>query len=221
MPELYFCNDMKGYGWCFRKGLYLKIEPGREDSHVSSTHLEHFRDFLKQCGRIPQNIPGYFHCHAARRRINNGMLYGDAAVKPCGLIKYYFQVFNYIGIYMNEWKAGWLAQRILKLTIGVGMLFVSVGSACASEKYNEARGQLLYTTHCNTCHTTQIHWRQQKLVTDWESLVAQVRRWQYISGLGWSEDEVQDVSQHLDTFFYGYINSVKDKKPAQLMQHDK
>lgn len=112
-------------------------------------------------------------------------------------------------------------QRRFKLAIGVGVLLASVGSACASEKYNEARGQLLYTTHCNACHTAQIHWRQQKLVTDWESLVVQVRRWQYISGLGWSEDEVQDVSQHLDTLFYGYKNSAKDKKPVQLMQQEK
>jgi len=149
-------------------------------------------------------------------------LHGDAAVKPCGLTRYYLQTLDYIDIFINIRKAGGLAQRRLKLTIGVGIiLLVSVGSACASEKYNEARGQLLYSTHCIACHTTQVHWRQQKLVTNWESLVAQVRRWQYISGLSWSEDEVQDVSQHLDTLFYGYKNSAKDKKPAQLMQQEK
>jgi len=87
MPELYFCNDMKGYGWCFRKGLYLNIGLGREDSHGLSAQLEYFCDFLKQRGRIPQDIPDHFHGHAyllhghaARKQIDDGMLLiGDAA----------------------------------------------------------------------------------------------------------------------------------------------
>jgi flavin-dependent dehydrogenase len=28
-PELYFCRDLKGYGWCFRKGQYLNVGLGR------------------------------------------------------------------------------------------------------------------------------------------------------------------------------------------------
>ena len=30
-PELYFCRDLKGYGWCFRKGEYLNVGLGRLD----------------------------------------------------------------------------------------------------------------------------------------------------------------------------------------------
>lgn len=86
--------------------------------------------------------------------------------------------------------------------------------AIAEGKHNEARGKLLYITHCNACHTTQIHWRGQKLAKDWEGLLAQVRRWQYIGGLSWSEDEVTDVAYHLDTLFYHY------KNPAQLLYRD-
>ena len=84
----------------------------------------------------------------------------------------------------------------------------------AQGKHNEARGQLLYATHCIACHTAQIHWREQKLAKDWEGLVEQVKRWQYIGGLGWSEDEVKDVAYHLDTLFYHY------KNPAQIMYKD-
>ncbi len=32
-PELYFCADLKGYGWCFRKGDFLNIGLGRLDAH--------------------------------------------------------------------------------------------------------------------------------------------------------------------------------------------
>ena len=37
-----------------------------------------------------------------------------------------------------------------------------------------SRGQLLYGTHCVECHTTQMHWRAQRLARDWDSLKGQV-----------------------------------------------
>ena len=86
-PELYFCRDLKGYGWCFRKGNHLNIGLGREDSHGLSEQLKKFCNFLKQRGRVPQNIPEHFHGHAyllyghaVRKQIDDGMLLiGDAA----------------------------------------------------------------------------------------------------------------------------------------------
>jgi menaquinone-9 beta-reductase len=86
-PELYFCRDFKGYGWCFRKGDYLNIGLGREDNHLLTEHLNQFCDFLKQRGRIPLDIPDRFHGHAyllhghsVRKQIGDGMLLvGDAA----------------------------------------------------------------------------------------------------------------------------------------------
>jgi geranylgeranyl reductase family protein len=86
-PELFFCRDLQGYGWCFRKGNYLNIGLGREGSHHLSEQLRHFCDFLKQRGRIPQNIPDSFHGHAyllhghaVRKQFDDGiLLIGDAA----------------------------------------------------------------------------------------------------------------------------------------------
>ena len=86
-PELYFCRDLKGYGWCFRKGSYLNIGLGREDGHRLSEQLKNFCDFLKQRGSIPQDIPDSFHGHAyllyghaVRKQLDDGMLLvGDAA----------------------------------------------------------------------------------------------------------------------------------------------
>ena len=86
-PELYFCRDLKGYGWCFRKGNHLNIGLGRQDNHRLTEHLKYFCDFLKQRGRIPQDIPDHFHGHAyllhghaARKQVDDGMLLiGDAA----------------------------------------------------------------------------------------------------------------------------------------------
>lgn len=86
-PELFFCRDLKGYGWCFRKGNYLNIGLGREDRHRLSEHLDAFCDFLKRRGKIPAGIPDRFHGHAyllhghgARELFDDGvLLIGDAA----------------------------------------------------------------------------------------------------------------------------------------------
>ncbi len=67
-----------------------------------------------------------------------------------------------------------------------------------------SRGELLYTTHCVTCHTEQIHWRVKKQATDWNSLKAQVRRWQGNASLGWSDDDVREVSRYLNARFYRF-----------------
>ncbi len=86
-PELYFCKDLKGYGWCFRKGSYLNIGLGREDRHRLSEHLDAFCDFLGHRGKIPAGIPDRFHGHAyllhgrgVRTLYDDGvLLVGDAA----------------------------------------------------------------------------------------------------------------------------------------------
>jgi mono/diheme cytochrome c family protein len=67
-----------------------------------------------------------------------------------------------------------------------------------------SRGELLYTTHCVACHTTQVHWRDGRLVTDFAGLVAQVGRWQTNTGLGWSSEEIQDVVRYLNTTIYRF-----------------
>jgi mono/diheme cytochrome c family protein len=63
-------------------------------------------------------------------------------------------------------------------------------------------GALLYDTHCVACHTTQIHWRDAKLATNWTALVAQVRRWQANLGLQWSDEEIDDVASYLNRTIY-------------------
>ena len=68
----------------------------------------------------------------------------------------------------------------------------------------QTRGELLYSTHCIACHTTQVHWREQKLATDWRSLQAQVARWQAVGALGWSDQDISEVTGYLNERFYGF-----------------
>jgi len=49
-PALYFSKDMRGYGWCFRKGEYLNVGLGRTETDAFSTHMALFRKFLHDKG---------------------------------------------------------------------------------------------------------------------------------------------------------------------------
>lgn len=65
-PELYFCRDLKGYGWCFFKDGYLNVGMGREGEKQLSAVREEFTDYLDQEGRVPKEILGKFKGHAYR-----------------------------------------------------------------------------------------------------------------------------------------------------------
>src|SRR4051794_22835332 len=67
-------------------------------------------------------------------------------------------------------------------------------SLAAAQPADASRGQLLYSTHCVECHTTRMHWREQRLAHDWDSLKAQVRRWQGEARLQSSEQDIADVA---------------------------
>jgi menaquinone-9 beta-reductase len=64
VPELYFCADLEGYGWCFRKGDYLNIGLGRTQREQIGAHVQAFVEFLKSRGKIAGDVPDRFHGHA-------------------------------------------------------------------------------------------------------------------------------------------------------------
>ncbi len=82
--------------------------------------------------------------------------------------------------------------------------------AHAQTEQGATLGELLYSTHCSTCHAVEIHWRAKSLSSDWSSLKVQVRRWQLNIGLGWSEDEITDVTRYLNNTYYNF--TVTDKR---------
>jgi flavin-dependent dehydrogenase len=86
-PELYFCGDLKGYGWCFRKKNVLNVGLGRLDPRRLSAHVADFLKFLKTSGRLVFDLPSSLFGHAyllsstaARNVVDEGiLLIGDAA----------------------------------------------------------------------------------------------------------------------------------------------
>lgn len=82
------------------------------------------------------------------------------------------------------------------------LLLVGWVLAADARAQDPERAELLYDTHCMGCHTTQVHWRDRKLVTDWASLLEQVRRWQAIQRLGWSDEDIVRVARYLNRRHY-------------------
>jgi geranylgeranyl reductase family protein len=63
-PELFFCDDLQGYGWCFRKGDFLNVGLGRVDREGLSGHVAAFCDFLRERGKLGCKLPARFAGHA-------------------------------------------------------------------------------------------------------------------------------------------------------------
>lgn len=68
----------------------------------------------------------------------------------------------------------------------------------------QSRGELLYATHCIACHTSQMHWRDNRVARDWSSLQAQVRRWQGAASLDWSDGDIREVARYLNDSIYHF-----------------
>jgi len=64
------------------------------------------------------------------------------------------------------------------------------------------RGQALYENHCRLCHESWAHQREGSHITTLQSLRERVAAWSIHSGLGWGDDEVDDVTDYLNRNFY-------------------
>jgi hypothetical protein len=87
-------------------------------------------------------------------------------------------------------------------TLALAVWFVAAGTASAQVRAPQARGELLYSTFCVECHTTQMHWRDKRIATDLPGLRAQVRRWQGNIGQNWEQKDIDEVTNHLNRTYY-------------------
>jgi flavin-dependent dehydrogenase len=87
-PELFFCRDLDGYGWCVRKGGYVNIGVGRRGSVSFQRHVAEFADWLRVSVDVPPRVLDWktWKGHAYRvrrpgRRVSDDgvLLVGDAA----------------------------------------------------------------------------------------------------------------------------------------------
>lgn len=103
-----------------------------------------------------------------------------------------------------------MTHRLAHCTLSIALMLVALAVQAQSNPVGgtvvvpASRGQALYNTHCIACHTTQVHWRDARLATNWDSLKREVRRWQAANALAWNEADVVQVARHLNDTIYRY-----------------
>jgi menaquinone-9 beta-reductase len=63
-PELLFCHDFEGYGWCVRKGDYLNVGIGRRESRDFGEHVKKFIAILEARGTLTPGMSPRWRGHA-------------------------------------------------------------------------------------------------------------------------------------------------------------
>ena len=89
-----------------------------------------------------------------------------------------------------------------KILIGLaGLLITSITFAAG----NASNGQKLYkASKCNQCHGTEVFTRKDRKIKDLASLEAQVRRCDSNLNTNWFDDEIIDVTAHLNKKYYKF-----------------
>lgn len=95
-------------------------------------------------------------------------------------------------------------RQRLRLLAAVGLTSFSTltGGLSNAKAADTLRGELLYNTHCVACHNAEVHWRNQRLATDWKSLNVQVRRWQSAIQLNWDDADIASTASYLNSLYY-------------------
>ena len=65
-----------------------------------------------------------------------------------------------------------------------------------------SRGQLLYENHCQGCHTSQLHIREQRRARSIDELRGWVTRWAVVQKLNWGDEEIGEVTNYLNQRYY-------------------
>jgi flavin-dependent dehydrogenase len=78
VPQLYFCRDLDGYGWCVRKGNYLNVGIGRRDPREFPAAVRTFAQWLEREGHAPVDTA------RARWRGHAYLLAGATPTPPAG-----------------------------------------------------------------------------------------------------------------------------------------
>ena len=66
------------------------------------------------------------------------------------------------------------------------------------------RGQKLYETNCDKCHTASVHARAKRAAKDFDDIRQWVTRWSTHLALGWTDEDIDDVAAYLNDTHYHY-----------------
>ena len=66
------------------------------------------------------------------------------------------------------------------------------------------RGEGLYLNHCLSCHESTAHIRHDRHAKTMDDLRRWVARWAVQLDLGWSRQEIEDVTAYLNRTYYRF-----------------
>jgi len=66
------------------------------------------------------------------------------------------------------------------------------------------RGKLLYENTCGVCHESTLHVRERRKARTFEQIQVQVVRWSTAAEAQWTLEEVEDVTDYLNSNYYRY-----------------
>lgn len=89
-----------------------------------------------------------------------------------------------------------MKQLLVILTLAI---VTALSTASASE-----RGQLLYENHCQSCHSIEVHTRNDRKVTSPALLKAWIISMTFHNELGWGEAEIADITAYLNRSIYRF-----------------
>ena len=93
--------------------------------------------------------------------------------------------------------------KTLLLTLTTTAALLISGGAMANG--NAGNGQKLFSaSKCNKCHGTEVYTRKDRKITSLPKLEAQVRRCDSNLNTNWFDDEIIDVTAHLNKKFYKF-----------------
>ena len=94
---------------------------------------------------------------------------------------------------------------IRRLTLALACAaFAHTAASDTQTTEDPARGELLYQTHCITCHSAEVHWRDKRVAVDWASLKSEVNRWQEHASLGWDDADIVEVTRYVNASYYHF-----------------
>lgn len=65
-----------------------------------------------------------------------------------------------------------------------------------------SRGELLYENHCQGCHASQLHIREDRRARSIDELRGWVTRWAEVQKLNWGDEEIGAVTDYLNRRYY-------------------
>ncbi len=92
-----------------------------------------------------------------------------------------------------------LVGRVFMFAAVSGILWLALPAAADS-----GRGAALYENHCQACHSKRVHQRDQRLPANLAELRSEVERWQKQQNLRWSDEDVADVVEYLNSTQYKF-----------------